>query len=190
MFRAIVVLILLAGCTSTDPPEDPIQEPAAEADAPAPVVNVTQAIHPVDWQGNLGTQVTTCGLLFGDCTRVEILPDETDLYFERPGANLTAIDLAMTWQSGGPATDVLALEIMIMAKTDDCESRMLDGVEGRSPLELSVSDLDEPLRSCEEVHAYVYNPNTWVSVNAAFVGTNIDQSFTVDGTLTTTSTQA
>ncbi len=190
--RAPVVLlcaVLLAGCASDEPPA-PTQETVAPGAAPE--INETFSPLPpppwesvlVDWTGHLGERLIVCEWdVADDCTDHEQTAGETDYILERPGAWLRGATINLTWEPEGRVTEELGLGLMVMGTCPECQSDMIEEVQGRSPLTISTPYLDLALDENRIVHAYVWNASGSRAVGSAYIYGTSDQAFTLRGVL-------
>lgn len=185
-FAALIVLILLAGCSdppSNEAPEAPTSTQGStgtndNATAQDPVLLSV----PVAFDGNLGSSAHSCVFPAGQCvTQVVVAPD-ANVFVEHPGANFTGLDLNLTWTATSPATQTLALRFMVMADCEGC-STLYEEVTGTSPLRATLSGENVPLNATTRVHLFVYNPAGLQVVpgGAGYTFTSVDESFRLEG---------
>src|SRR5688572_21510000 len=92
---ALALTLLLAGC-SGDPAAETnpaVEAPLADSAAATRVVVRTVEKIPVLFDGSLGTRVHGCVFPADVCQTQDVQPETAELLIERPGANLTALDL-------------------------------------------------------------------------------------------------
>jgi hypothetical protein len=186
---AALLVLVLAGCSEA--PEAVDERPSAASpsstaavEAPQPTVEVV----PFSFEGNLGTFVHGCVIPAGQCTDPygTVVAGETDLFIERPGANLTALAFEMSWTSRSPATQELWVGSMVMASCEGCNSTSFQDAHGPSPVRVDIQGVSVPLTADARVHIYVYNPNGFVYDPAvpAYGGGSVDEAFRIEGTAT------
>jgi hypothetical protein len=187
----VTMLVLLAGCSNpVASPNDVADAPGGSASAtstgPAPPAQPTIEVIPVSFDGNLGTMVHGCVFVPATtCDTRVVVPEGDDLSIARDGANLTALELTVTWTAATPATATLAFGAMVMGDCEGCSSEF-DFKEGVSPLTLTGTGLSFPLNQTVRVHVYGYNPNGLVT-NDAFPGygvLSVEQDYHIEGTVT------
>lgn len=190
--RALVALVLasalLAGCSD--------QPPAATDDVPptsmtgsdtpltAPAAPKTEIL-PVDFDGSLGTILHGCIFPVGLCPTHTVTPESSDLFIERPGANLTGLDVVITWTAQTPATATLAFGAMVMGDCEACDVEFAEP-EGPSPIRIQVDGLALPLNETVRIHIYAYNPQGIVTNPSVpgYVVASAEQAFHIEGTAT------
>ena len=188
---ACLVGLLLAGCNG--PPgeaeaDDPVDRAGPEGGllpVTAPLPPVTETI-PFSFDGNLGTFVHACVFPAGLCPTQTVVEDLTDLFVERPGANLTALSFEMTWQAQSPATQDLWVGAMVMTSCEGCNDTEFPDIHGPSPIRLDVQDVAVPLTADARVHIYIYNPTGFVHDPAVpgYAAASVDQDFHIEGVAT------
>ncbi|HUR24983.1 MAG TPA: hypothetical protein VM327_03085 [Candidatus Thermoplasmatota archaeon] len=187
----LVVIAFLAGCSDPAATSDGMPSAASPSTSPGPPLKTLQPaieVIPFSFDGNLGTFVHGCVFPVGQCTDPygTVVEGETDLFVERPGANLTALAFEMTWQAKSPATQELWVGAMVMTSCDGCNDTGFPDAHGPSPLALGVKEVMVPLTAEARVHIYVYNPKGFVYDPAvpAYGGLSLDEPFHIEGNAT------
>ncbi len=185
---AVVCLLLLAGCTEPELPDSSLEAAATPTDnAPPPTAKPwTLETFAFSFDGKLGTQVHGCVFPAGICQTHAVVPESDDLFVERPGANLTALAIEVTWQAPTPATQELWVGAMVMTSCEGCNDTEFPDVHGASPLRLDVQDVSVPLSDEASVHIYVYNPKGLVHDPAVpgYAVVSAEQAYHIEGTAT------
>lgn len=189
IFIALALMTVgLAGCGDTPQTlETPSQSSTSSGAAPvAPAAPVTEVVE-IAFDGKLGTIVHGCIFVPSTvCETREVVPESGDLFVDGTDANLTALDLTVTWTSATPATATLAFGAMVMTDCEGCEDVEFDFQQGTSPLRLQGTALALPLNESARLHVYGYNPQGIV-VNPAVPGyavVSVEQAFHIEGTAT------
>lgn len=182
----VAALILLAGCSEPEAPEVIPAAPTDTSSSPAPVAEPTVEVVPFSFDGNLGTVAHACVFPAGQCTNGVVVEGSTDLFLDRPGANLTGLRFEVTWQAQSPATQELRVGSMVMATCDGCNSTSFEETQGPSPISVDVQGVSVPLTDDARVHIYVYNPQGFVYDPAVpgYALVSMDEPFHVEGTAT------
>ena len=186
----VTCLVLLAGCSDPASPEQgtPAADLPSTSAAPVTPAPPTLEAIPFSFDGNLGTFAHGCVFPVGQCTDPygTVLEGNTDLFVDRPGANLTGLSFEVTWQARSPATQELWVGAMVMTSCEGCNDTEFPDIHGVSPLRLDVQGVSVPLMAEARVHIYVYNPNGFVYDPAvpAYGGASVDEPFHIEGTAT------
>ncbi|HLF16908.1 MAG TPA: hypothetical protein VI796_05710 [Candidatus Thermoplasmatota archaeon] len=193
--RLVAVLLFtlaLAGCSSdsgsgstdeTGASDDP--QSTLPGDSPGVAAPVLETV-PVSGEGSLGTFATACERVQGGCHGFTINERTADFFVDRPGSNLTSLDLNLTWTAATLATETLAIGAMVMEDWDGCEicdPTVFDILEGTSPLHYRIEGLAVPLSDQFYVHIFVYDPDAWTDAAVAGVLVYTDQAVTLEGSV-------
>lgn len=184
---AVVGLLLLAGCSEPPAPADALPTTSTSTSgAPTVVAEPTLEDVPFTFDGNLGTMAHGCVFPAGQCTNGVVVEGSTDLFLDRPGANLTSLRFEVTWQAQSPATQELWVGAMVMAECEGCNDTSFPDAHGPSPIRVDVQGVMVPLLDGARVHIYVYNPQGFVYDPSVpgYALVSVDEPFHIEGTAT------
>lgn len=157
------------------------------SETPRPTAEPVIEVVSFSFDGNLGTSLHGCAFPVDQCTDGQgtLVAGNTDLFLDRPGANLTALTFEMTWQAQSPATQELWVGAMVMTDCEGCNDTSFPDAHGASPVRVDVQEVQVPLSAHARVHIYVYNRAGVVHDPAvpAYGAASIDEPFHIEGTV-------
>lgn len=153
---------------------------------PSGPINTTTALH---WNGTLGTFAYGCEQqTVGRCEGIDVTPHDYGIQIDAEGLWLDSFEITLSWDAATQLTERLTLNVMVMGLCEGCNSTHFGGMEGESPVTMSLRDLVVPTPEQHVVHVYATNPALRVPQAPMALFASVDQPIRVDGTLTFGST--
>lgn len=180
----LLAFILVAGCSDpANPTPESSTSSSSTSGAPVTTPQFKELVVPIQLSGNLGQFVHGCVFPAGQCATQELSPSSNDVLVNQPGANLTSLQLNLTWTTASAATAQLGIGSMAMTSCDGCPSMELADSTGASPLRHEWSGqvlLNESL----QLHIYVYDPDAFQLLpgGAGYAYVTTEQDFVLEGT--------